>query len=50
MVGKVIESTIKQNPWIALAIPMEITRDLVLHPFLEPTPPNNGLFACSNHN
>jgi hypothetical protein len=39
----VIEYTINQNPSIALATPVEITRDLVFHSFLETIPP------CDSH-
>jgi hypothetical protein len=38
VLGKVIDSTINQNHWIALATPVEINRTFVFHPFLETTP------------
>jgi hypothetical protein len=47
VLGKAIDSTINQNPWIALATPVEITRDLDFHPFLETTTHAMANSACS---
>jgi exopolysaccharide biosynthesis predicted pyruvyltransferase EpsI len=50
VLGKAIDSNINQNPNIALAKRVEITRDLVFHPFLDTTPQAMATLACSKHN
>jgi hypothetical protein len=37
LLGKAIDYTINQNTWITIATPVEITRYLVCHPFLDTT-------------